>query len=312
MVRKHTIKMNNPKDITYKELHSMYVKKCTVNNISLHTIANYNSIYKAFNLFVDLENLKCKQINGNLIDDFKLFLRNKDITDTTIHSYIKWLRVIIKYGQSLGYIPSFTISDYKTIEKIKVIYTEKELKILLKRPSRKSFGVYRNWVIINTLLATGIRSLELLSLRIQDIDFENNLLLVSRAKNKHQRYIPISSVLQNILVEYLNIRGGKENDYLFPNSYGEQLPSSTLRINIIKYHRSRGIMKTSIHLYRHTFATMYLKNGGEIHTLAKLLGHSSLKQVQTYLSLTNEDIKENFSNINPLDKLSNKHSIKLK
>lgn len=94
--------------------------------------------------------------------------------------------------------------------------------------------------------------------------------------------------------------------------YGQQLPSSTLKINIIKYHRSRGVMKTSIHLYRHTFATMYLNNGGDIHTLAKLLRHTFLKQVQTYLSLTNEDIKENFNNINPLDRLSKKHNIKLK
>ena len=70
-------------------------------------------------------------------------------------------------------------------------------------------------------------------------------------------------------------------------------------------------MKTSIHLYRHTFATMYLKNSGDMHTLAKLLGHTSLKQVQTYLSLTNEDIKENFNNINPLDRLVRRHHIKL-
>lgn len=312
MVKKHTLRMNNAKNILYKEIHSMYIKKCTVNNISPHTITNYNSIFKIFNSFVDLEILKCNEINGDLIDEFKLFLRNRDITDTTIHSYVKWLRVIIKYGISLGYIPSFTISDYKTTEKIKIIYTEQELKLLLKKPSRKSFGVYRNWVIINTLLATGIRSLELLSLKVQDLDFENDLLLISRTKNKHQRYVPIASMLRNILGEYLNIRGGQSDDYLFPNSYGQQLPSSTLRINIIKYHRSRGVMKTSIHLYRHTFATMYLKNGGDIHTLAKLLGHTSLKQVQTYLSLTNEDIRENFNSINPLDRLSKKYNIKLK
>lgn len=57
---------------------------------------------------------------------------------------------------------------------------------------------------------------------------------------------------------------------------------------------------------------MYLINHGDIHTLAKLLGHSSLKQVQTYLSLSVEDIRENFNKINPLDKLMTKQHIKLK
>lgn len=312
MNRKHLIKLTNNTNMVYKELHSMYINRCIVNNISPYTIKSYNYGYNEFNFFTDLEILNCKDIDENLINDYKLFLMDRKLCDTSIHTYVKSIRVIIKYGQSLGYIPTFVISNVRVTEKIKVIYTVQELNLLLKKPTKKSFGVYRNWVIINTLLATGIRSLELISLRIQDIQLENDLLLVSRAKNKRQRYVPISSVLHNVLSEYITIRGGQDESYLFPNSYDEVLPYSTLKCNIVNYHQARGVMKISIHLYRHTFATMYLMNGGDIHTLAKILGHSTLKQVQTYLSLTNDDIKANFNNINPLDKLIIKQRITIK
>lgn len=90
--------------------------------------------------------------------------------------------------------------------------------------------------------------MELLSLKVKDINLQNDLLLVSRAKNKKQRYIPISAILHDVLSEYLIIRNGASEDYLFPNSFGNQLAESTLRTNIIYYHRSRGLQKTSIHL----------------------------------------------------------------
>ena len=313
MNRKRVIRLNNNTNITYDELYSKYINRCVVNNISPYTIKSYNYCYNAFNVFTDLKALKCKDITEDLIDNYKLHLINKKtVCDTSIHSYIKGVRVIVKYGQSLNYIPTFIITNIKVTEKIKVIYTVQELSRLLVRPIKKAFGLYRNWVIINTLLATGIRALELTSLKIQDIQLDNDLLLVSRAKNKRQRYVPISSVLHNVLSEYISVRGGDNNSYLFPNSYDEILPYSTLKCNIVNYHKSRDVTKISIHLYRHTFATMYLINGGDIHTLAKILGHSSLKQVQTYLSLTNDDIKSNFNNINPLDKLTIKQRIKIK
>lgn len=64
MAKKHVIKMNYSKNILYKELHSMYIKKCTVNNISPYTITNYNVIFKILNSFIDLEKLKCSETEG--------------------------------------------------------------------------------------------------------------------------------------------------------------------------------------------------------------------------------------------------------
>ena len=61
--------------------------------------------------------------------------------------------------------------------------------------------------------------------------------------------------------------------------------------NIIQYNRSRGVEKTSIHLFRHTFAKNWITSGGDIITLARVLTHSELEMVKRYSNLYNTDVK---------------------
>ena len=91
----------------------------------------------------------------------------------------------------------------------------------------------------------------------------------------------------------------------FCSAFGEQLTKDGLRTTIKVYNHRRGVLKTSIHLFRHTFAKNWILNGGDILRLQKLLGHSSLDMVKEYVSIFGVDLKENFDNFNALDKYSN-------
>lgn len=67
-------------------------------------------------------------------------------------------------------------------------------------------------------------------------------------------------------------------------------------------------MKTSIHLFRHTYAKKYLQAGGNVFQLQRLLGHSSLEIVKEYVSLFSEDLKLNYDRFNPLEQMVKSNS----
>ena len=124
----------------------------------------------------------------------------------------------------------------------------------------------------------------------------------------------MASALKIILIEYIRYRKPKsDDDYLFCNWHGGQLSRDGLINGIRRYNRRRGVEKTSIHLFRHTFAKMWIINGGDIFRLQKILGHKSLDMVRNYIELFGNDLKRDYDKFNPLSNfvLSRKEHIKL-
>lgn len=107
-----------------------------------------------------------------------------------------------------------------------------------------------------------------------------------------------------VLREYLRFRGGEDTDYLFCTETGSQLSENGLRQSIARYNQRRGVQKTSIHLFRHTFARKYLIDcGGDAFTLQKLLGHSTLAMTKHYCAIFDADITKNYDNFSPLSQM---------
>ena len=100
----------------------------------------------------------------------------------------------------------------------------------------------------------------------------------------------------------MQIRKGEPEDYLFCDEYGKMLTENALRLAITRYNKQRGVSKTSIHMFRHTFARKYLMDcGGNAFTLQKLLGHATLEMTKHYCAIFNSDITNGFDNISPLE-----------
>jgi len=165
---------------------------------------------------------------------------------------------------------------------LKETYTAYELERLLQKPDIKKcrFSDYRNWVIVCYLLGTGNRLSTVCNLKIKDIDFTNHEISLRKVKNKKQYIIPLAPTLGKIFSEYLQYRRGNEDDYLFCSQYGEKLQRDALTTAIYRYNRSHGVTKTSMHLFRHTFAKDWILSGGDIFRLQSILGHSSLEIVK--------------------------------
>ena len=101
------------------------------------------------------------------------------------------------------------------------------------------------------------------------------------------------------------IRKGQPAEYLFCDQYGDMLSENGLRLAIAHYNRSRGVEKTSIHLFRHTFARKYLVDcGGDAFMLQRLLGHSTLDMTKHYCAIYDSDIAGNYDAHSPLSQLN--------
>lgn len=295
-------------DIKYNDLYLLYVKDCRLRNISEITIAGYQNANKYFLDFAG-HDILCSDVNQDLITDYMLFLRQR-LKPTTVNSYVFKVSPVVLFGVRRGYIKQdIHFSHMVEQEHFKEIYSDEELALLLKKPVKNTFAEYRSWVIVNLLLATGIRSLELRELLIKDLDLNNCLLTLRHTKNKKARVLPLSNTLVTILTEYLNFRNATEDEPLFCNIYGEPLPRTTLQLSISKYNKQRGVSKTSLHLFRHTFITMSVRSGMSPLLLKRITGHKGLKELENYYNYNASDLVQVINNFNPLEKFEAKKQI---
>ena len=239
---------------------------------------------------LEMDNIQMKF--GDYLTDVDL------VNEQTVLSYFRDFRAIMYFAMDNGWIDRFKIVIPEREAPIKNCYTKAELDKLLKKPDENNFTDYRNWVIINYLLSTGHRIQTIIKLKVGDIDFEEGYINVNTQKNKGVNRIGLIRKMAVILKEYITYYRCDEvgeplyDEVLFCNRYGEPLTDGGLKMSIKSYNEKRGVSKTSIHLFRHTFAKNWIVSGGDIVSLQKMLGHSSLKMVQRYANLYASDVKE--------------------
>ena len=117
---------------------------------------------------------------------------------------------------------------------------------------------------------------------------------------------------------YLKYRKGAPDDFLFVTVYGEQFTKDTMGECLRHYNWSRGVEKTGIHLFRHTFAKNWVISGGDPFRLQKVLGHSTLDMVKQYVAIYGADLKRDYERHSVLDQAQasmgpeHKQSIKMR
>jgi len=288
------------------EAYQIFRRSKVNNNLSDKTIRHYDYIIELFGNFLgDISKIYCSEITRDTIEEFIEFLknRNSEIRATSINSYLKDLRTLLYYFIERGYMQNLYVNLLRVDKEIKETYTSEEINLLLEKPNLKKcdFSEYRNWAITCYLLSTGNRLGTVCELRNKDIDFDSSTIHLRKVKTRVAYTVPLSTALEKVIVEYMEYRKGEGEDYLFCNKYGDKLLESSLNTAIYRYNRRRGVNKTSVHLYRHTFAKIYFTNGGDIARLQKLLGHSTPHMSLEYAKMFDKDLNYRFSERNPLD-----------
>lgn len=164
----------------------------------------------------------------------------------------------------------------------------------------------RDRALLEMLYGTGARVSEVVGLRVSDIDFDEQIAIVTGKGNK-QRLVPIGNALRRALTSYLSPGGRREllgdsrSEFLFLNARGGQLSRQGIDLIISKRALEAGIDRATIsaHVFRHSCATHMLAHGADIRVVQELLGHASIATTQVYTAVAVTSLQREYQNAHP-------------
>ncbi len=275
-------------------------------NYSKNTTKSYKNDLIQFINFLKEE--KIFDFENVEYDDFVKFigkLKVSNFKEKTIARKVASIKSFYKFLISRKYIkknPSLLIQSPKIPEKLPNFLTYKEILKILEIPYKDKWLYLRDKAIIELLYSTGIRVGELANLKINDINFVDELIKV-KGKGKKERMVPVGKIALNCLIEYIEKRPNKKEEFVFLNKYGGRLTERSIERIIKKYSLIQGInKKVTPHTFRHTFATHLLDRGADLRFVQELLGHERITTTQIYTHLTIEKLKELYEKFHPRNK----------
>lgn len=311
--KRETIKRTAPiaKELTIQDAIIEFNRYQAANARSAQTAKTYRESLNIFcryllEEFGDTEqNLNMFQ-NTSEIDNYVMWLRNSgDRKEVTVVFHKRQLRVFFYWLMDRDYIPSFRITIKNAQEEVPETFSEEEVLKLVQPPNRYAdFVEYRNWVMVNLMLSTGNRRATLIGYKIKDVDINNRILRINTTKSKNAQQISLSADMTFILKKYIAEwrATAQPEEPLFPDKFGDLLAPTSLTHSMNTYIKSRGVVKTGVHIFRHTFASDWIKKGGDSSTLKRMLGHSSLTMTEKYIRLFGDDMRPFVDAYQPFDK----------
>jgi len=318
-----------------------YLLNCDLKNLSNKTIKSYDQSLKLFIRYLE-DNLKItniKQLKKEHVEDYISFSKEKGkysfVTDatkaiinnpqnrrdfedkisaTTVNNYLRNIKAFLNWCVRERIIRENVAEEIKllkTTRKRKEQISDLEYKLLLKTLDTTKYVEFRDYVIINLMFDSGMRLGETLALTIADIDLMRKTVVINadNAKSKKDRVVFFSNKMNQLLRRWIGYKDRYlESDYLFPTNRGSKLQVTNFEKNFKKYMKMTGIKKDiTPHSLRNNFGRRFLMAGGDIYTLSRVLGHSSVEVTEkAYLDLSDEDLRKNYQRFSPLENMEDK------
>lgn len=290
------------------------------------TISNYNQCISYFCEYVG-EDIEVEDINIKMLKSYHLYLINKDKYDghifkpktsgklekVTIQTYIRQLRVYLKFLYDEGYIESDLTEKFKlprSPRKVITIFDDEEINSVYDAFKETSELQLRNKCIIALMLDCGLRRTEVRTLEYPNIHFTNNYIKIV-GKGQNERLVPLGLITKRLLLKYINKRSVplESTTRLFIDKNMKPMSDSALKMMIRRLANKLEMDVFGCHKFRHTFATHYIINGGDIFSLQMILGHTSLDMVRRYSHLASYYLIANHKKVSPLDNSQNKRKV---
>jgi integrase/recombinase XerD len=244
--------------------------------------------------------------------------KGRPLSGYTVQGYVRTLKSFFSWAVREGYTESNTMTGVpvpKAPAKIINSFTPDQIARLAAACQRESGTGHRNLAMLLVMLDCGLRVSELVSIDLVDVNLVEGYIRVRFGKGGKERLVPIGSVMQKVLWKYIHQSrpqplSGKITR-LFLSNDGLPLTRSGVQQMLRRCGRDAGItgVRCSPHTLRHTFAKTYLINGGDIFSLQKILGHSSLASVRAYLNLFATDLKKQHQRFSPVDNMADSKAL---
>jgi len=221
--------------------------------------------------------------------------QKEKLSAQSIETYCRAIKAFFGFLKREGFTENDAMAKVKmpkVPETVIPTFSEKEIEKLLAQPDKSSNEGFRDYCLLLTLIDTGIRLSELASLNAVSIDYEQNLLKVM-GKGSKERFVPFGRRVAKALMKYqLKCRPepvGTDNFWLRRD--GQPLLPKRIEKLISAYGKKAGLKRCYAHKLRHTSSVMYLRNGGDVFSLQRKLGHRSLVMTRHYSNLADSDVR---------------------
>lgn len=311
------------------DLLELYIFAKQAEGTSKGTIHNKRLAVNKFTNFVkanELANVPLRALRVQTVREFISYLRNAHVkhsnntfvgddyktaglSPATVNTHLKHLRDFFNYLITEKYVdinPFHAVKLVKEpVDTVKGL-TIDEVKRLVKAPNTRRFAGFRDYTLIVLLLDTGLRISEALAITAYDVDFrtQNIIVKAENAKSNKFRFVPFSPKTGKLLKELIAETKELHSIYIFCTVYGDRLDREVFSRRLQRYAIDVGIdSKVSPHRLRHTFATQYLMNSGDVMSLQKILGHSTMSMVRRYVQMTDADISKTHAKFSPIQNI---------
>ena len=270
-----------------------FYKHLVIEDYSKQTIKSYSSALKLFLEYVEILNLD--QVTEKEIQDYLYNCKNKK---NYSFSAMKQAIASIRYFYQkvlLKPSPQSLSIELRKPNRLPVVLSKKNVVKLIKVTSN-----LKHKTILLLIYSAGLRLVELLNLKLGDIDSETMKIHIRQSKGKKDRYIMLSENVLKLLREYY--KSYKPKDYIIEvQKGGKYSPKSVQNIFKAALKRANIKKKATVHTLRHSFATHLLDNGTDIRYIQELLGHKRLETTQIYTHISSYSINKIKSPADNLD-----------
>lgn len=235
------------------------------------------------------------------------------ISARSVNNIIRILRVFFNHMVREGIVtasPMDNVSYQRQQKETFEVFTDEDVEKLLSAPNRRTYTGLRDFCMMLVLTDCGLRIKEMSSLRLKDVNFKLRTITVSAeyAKNNTTRVVPISQKTTKELEKLISFMNVVPDDPLWLTQFGEQYFGDTFAKMLKKYAKKVGVKgpRVSPHTFRHYFAVKFLREGGNVVALARILGHSSLEMTQVYVRFVGSDLREQHDLASPVTSLIDK------
>jgi integrase/recombinase XerD len=283
--------MQIPETLNYPALYEQFKReKQYLENVSEATVQGYGWAWKSFEPIFKTDAVITK---ADVVAHVAT-LRAKGLTAVTINTYIRSFNTFFRWLQTEERCATLVkVPRLKEEKKMIEVFNDAQIRRLVSlKPSNKSET--RIHTIACFVLDTGARVDEALSVERKDVDFDNLIVRIREGKGGKQRVVPISLQMRKLLFRHSQKNKPEMNDLLFFTGSGQKINQRNALRDFKNVCQRLGIKgpRCSFHTLRHTFGKNYIRNGGDVFRLQRILGHSKLEMTRRYVNLETSDLQQ--------------------
>lgn len=276
--------------------------------LSENTAVSYHFDLRDFNKFLQLADKSFLDCTREDVLAYLMFLKEAGKSPATLSRRMAAMKRFYAFLYTEGEVtndPTLNLETPKLNQKLPKVLTVSETEKLLLSARGEKILDMRDSAMFEMLYASGMRVTELVTLKIENINFEAGFIRCF-GKGSKERIIPLGSYAANALQRYLMHGRGRllhktsPNNIVFLNFRGQKLTRQGFWKILKTRAQGVGIKKEiSPHSIRHSFATHLLENGADLRSVQEMLGHADIATTQIYTHLTKGKLKEMYNKAHP-------------